>query len=154
VINVVIVDPANHQTIYLASNSGLFVSTDGGFNWTQGVAPAGDVRSLVLDPTSSAAARILYAGINGSGVFQSTDGGLTWSSVLNATTPAVAGKLPGGGFSKVVVALAPATSPPNPGGIRVIYATMVGTAGAPDPLGVFRSTDQGITWNAQAAAGL
>src|SRR5262249_36511125 len=87
-------------------------------------------------------------------VFQSTDGGLTWSSVLNATTPAVAGKLAGGGFSKVVVALAPATSPPNPGGIRVIYATMVGTAGAPDPLGVFRSTDQGITWNAQAAAGL
>ena len=34
VINVVIVDPANHQTVYLASNSGLFVSHDGGFNWT------------------------------------------------------------------------------------------------------------------------
>ena len=43
VINVVIVDPANNQTVYLASNFGLFVSTDGGFNWTQGVAPAGDV---------------------------------------------------------------------------------------------------------------
>jgi photosystem II stability/assembly factor-like uncharacterized protein len=154
VINVVIVDPANNQIIYLASNSGLFVSTDGGFNWTQGVAPAGDVRSLVLDPTSPAAARILYAGITGSGVFQSTDGGLLWTPVLNATTPAVAGKLAGGGFSKVVVALAPATSPPSPAGIQVIYATMVGTGGAPDPLGVFRSTDQGNTWNAQAATGL
>ena len=153
VINVVIVDPANSQIVYLASNSGLFVSTDGGVNWTKGVAPAGDVRSLVLDPTSPAGARILYAGITGSGVFQSTDGGLHWTSVLNATTPAVAGKLAGGGFSKVVVALAP---PPTPAvvGIQVLYATMVGTAGAPDPLGLFRSTDQGNTWNAQAAAGL
>jgi photosystem II stability/assembly factor-like uncharacterized protein len=154
VINVVIVDPANNLTVYLASNSGLFVTTDGGFNWTKGVAPAGDVRSLVFDPTSPAAARILYAGITGSGVFQSTDGGLHWTPVLNATTPAVAGKLAGGGFSKVVVALAPATSPPSPAGIQVIYATMVGTGGAPDPLGVFRSTDQGNTWNAQAATGL
>jgi hypothetical protein len=154
VINVVIVDPVNNQTIYLASNSGLFVSTDGGFNWTKGVAPAGDVRSLVLDQTSPATARILYAGITGSGVFQSTDGGLHWRPVLNATTAAVVGKLAGGGFSKVVVALAPATSPPSPAGIRVIYATMVGTGGAPDPVGVFRSTDQGVTWNAQAAAGL
>ena len=51
----------------------------------------------------------------------------------------------------VVVALAPATSPPNPAGIQVIYATMVGTGGAPDPLGLFRSTDRGVTWNAQTA---
>ncbi len=31
-ITVVIVDPADPQTVYLASNAGLFVSTDGGFN--------------------------------------------------------------------------------------------------------------------------
>jgi photosystem II stability/assembly factor-like uncharacterized protein len=154
VINVVIVDPANHQTVYLASNAGLFVSRDGGFNWTKGVAPFGDVNALELDATSPAGARVLYAGINGSGVFQSTDGGLNWTAVLNAATPAVAGKLAGGGFSKVVVALAPATSPPNPAGIQVIYATMVGTGGAPDPLGLFRSTDRGVTWNAQTATGL
>jgi len=154
VINVVIVDPANHKTVYVASNFGLFVSTDGGFNWTKGVAPGGDVRSLVLDPTSPAAARILYAGITGSGVYQSTNGGLNWTAVLNAATPAVAGKLAGGGFSKVVVALAPPTSPPKPAGIQVIYATMVGTGGAPDPLGLFLSKDQGATWTAQAATGL
>jgi hypothetical protein len=58
-ITVVIVDPANTQTLYLASSADLFVSTDGGFNWTQGVAPAGDVRSLALDTTSPAGARIL-----------------------------------------------------------------------------------------------
>jgi protein involved in polysaccharide export with SLBB domain len=154
VINVVIVDPANHQTVYLACNSGLFVSNDGGFNWTQGVAPGGDVRSLQLDTTSPPGARILYAGITGSGVVQSTDGGLTWTKILTTATPAVAGKLGGGGFSKIVVALAPPTSPANLAGIQVLYATMVGTGGAPDPVGVFLSTDQGATWTAQAAAGL
>ena len=71
VINIVLVDPANHQTVYLACNSGLFVSNDGGFNWTQGVAPAGDVRSLQLDLTSPPAARILYAGVTGAGVVRS-----------------------------------------------------------------------------------
>ena len=90
IINVVIVDPANSQTLYLASNRGLFVSTDGGLNWTQGTAPSGDVRSLVLDPTSPAAARILYAGIRGAGVVQSTDGGRNWTTILNSATPAVA----------------------------------------------------------------
>lgn len=154
VINVVIVDPANPQVVYLASNFGLYVSTDGGFMWTKGVAPAGDVRSLELDASSPAAARILYAGINGSGVFRSNNGGRNWTAILNAATPAVAAKLAGGGFSKVVVALAPPTSPPAPAGIQVIYATMVGNGGAPDPVGLFMSTDQGATWTARTAAGL
>ena len=45
----------------------------------QGRVPGGDVRSLSLDPTSPAAARILYAGVSGVGVVQSTDGGLNWN---------------------------------------------------------------------------
>src|SRR5690348_6721807 len=58
-INVILVDPANSQTLYLASTTGVFRSTDGGLNWTFGAGAAGDARSLVLDPTSSAAARVL-----------------------------------------------------------------------------------------------
>ncbi len=158
IINVVLVDPANSQTVYLASNRGLFVSTDGGLNWTQGTVPAGDVRSLVLDPTSPAAARILYAGVRGVGVVQSTDGGQNWTTILNAATPVVAASLAGGGFtgiSKVVVALAPPTAPANPAGIQVLYATMVGTGvtfGAADAIGVFQSTDQGGTWTTRATS--
>ena len=131
-ITVVIVDPANTQTLYLASSAGLFVSTDGGFNWTQGAVPAGDVRSLALDTTSPAGARILYAGVTGVGVVQSTDGGRNWHAILNAATPAVAAALTGGGFGKVVVALAPPASPASPAGIQVLYATMVGTGSAPN----------------------
>jgi HYDIN/CFA65/VesB-like, Ig-like domain len=160
VINVVIVDPANSQVIYLACNAGLFVSTDGGFNWAQGAAPGGDVRSLVLDPTSPAAARILYAGVTGVGVVQSTDGGQNWATILNATTPAVSTALSGGGFSgirKVVVALAPPTSPPNAAGIQVLYATMVGAGvafGAPDSIGLFQSTNHGGAWTTRATSGV
>ena len=153
-ITVVLVDPANTQTLYLASSAGLFVSTDGGFNWTQGVAPAGDVRSLALDATSPAGARILYAGVSGVGVVQSTDGGGNWHVILNAATPAVAAALAGGGFGKVVVALAPPASPASPAGIQVLYVTMVGTGAAPPTVGLFQSTDQGNTWNARAAGGL
>lgn len=156
VINVVIVDPANSQRLYLASNRGLFVSTDGGLNWTQGTAPAGDVQSLVLDATSPANARVLYAGVRGTGVVQSTNGGAAWTTILSATTTVVATNLGAGGFtgiSRVSVALAPPTSPPNAAGIQVLYASMVGTGvafGAADAIGVFRSTDRGVTWTQRA----
>ena len=157
IINVVIVDPANGQRLYLACNGGLFVSTDGGFNWTQGTAPAGDVRSLVLDATSPANARILYAGISGTGVVRSADGGRNWATILNAATPAVATSITAGGFGgvgKVVVALAPPASPANPAGIQVLYAALVGTGlpfGSADSLGLFQSTDQGGNWTSRAS---
>lgn len=164
IINVVLVDPANHLTVYLASNAGLFVSQDGGFNWTQGNAPFGDVRSLQLDTTSPAGARILYAGITGAGVVQSTDGGLNWNSIFTGATPVLANELATAGtpgpvrsVGKFIIALAPPTSPAAPGGIQVMYATVEGRpvnrpakpTDAPDPIGVFMSIDQGATWTMQ-----
>ena len=162
VITVVIVDPANTQALYLASNAGIFFSTDGGFNWTKGVSPAGDVRSLALDTTSPVGARILYAGVSGVGVVQSTDGGRNWQTILNVATPAVATALTGlglSGISKVVVALAPPAATPNPAGVQVLYATMEGDDPSlpNDPsstVGLFQSTDQGATWSARSATGL
>ena len=40
-INVIIVDPANSLIVYLASNAGVFRSTDGGQTWTQGLGSGG-----------------------------------------------------------------------------------------------------------------
>jgi photosystem II stability/assembly factor-like uncharacterized protein len=157
-INVIIVDPANSQILYLSSTSGVFRSTDGGQNWTLGAGSAGDARSLVLDTTSPANARILYAGVNGAGVIRSNDGGQNWAPILNAATPAVAAALaavPGSGFGKVIIDLAPPTTPPNANGVQVLYAALQGTgAGVADPLGLFMSTDQGANWAQQAAAGM
>jgi Abnormal spindle-like microcephaly-assoc'd, ASPM-SPD-2-Hydin len=152
-INVIIVDPSNSNVLYLGGTNGLFRSTDGGRNWTQGTNGGGDARSLVLDSTSPAANRILYAGISGSGVRQSTNGGQTWTQVLSAATPAVATALGGGGIGEVIVDLAPATSPAAAGGIQVLYTAMEGTGGAPDP-SLFRSIDQGANWNQQTGTGM
>lgn len=155
-INVIIVDPANSNILYLASTSGCFRSTDGGLNWTQGVNSGGDARSLVLDTSSPVGSRILHAGISGLGVFRSNDGGQNWTQILSAATPAVAaavGAAPAG-FSKAIVAIAPPTSPPNPGGVQVLYVTLEGTGGAADPVGVFLSTDQGATWTQRTATGM
>jgi hypothetical protein len=158
-INTIIVDPANSQTLYLASSFGVFRSTDAGLNWTQGAGSGGDARSLVLDASSPANARILYAGISGSGVIQSTDGGQNWTQILSSTTGAVAtalGAVAGTTMNQVVLDLAPATSPPAGGGIQVLYVAIAtsGPTNAPDPLGVFMSTDQGATWTQRAAAGM
>jgi hypothetical protein len=164
-INVVIVDPANSNTVYCAASNGVWVSTDGGQSWTFGVNSGGDVRSLVLDPTSPATARILYAGIvssesrgaAGRGVFTSTNGGASWAPILTGSTPVVAaavGPAPHG-FSKVIVALAPPTATPNPGGIQVIYVTLEGTgSGVNDPVGLFLSTNQGATWTGRTATNM
>jgi len=162
-INVVIVDPADTTTLYLASNTAIFRSTDGGLNWTQGNNSGGDARSLVLD-TSSTGSRILYAGISGSGVFRTNDGGLNWTQILSAATPAVATAIASGtttGIGKVVVDIAPPTSPPNPSGVQVIYVSLEGTGGPPppppptsDPVGIFLSTDQGATWSQRTANGM
>jgi hypothetical protein len=161
--NVLIVDPANGQNVYLACSSGMFFSRDGGQNWTQGTGAFGDARSMALDATSPVNARILYAGVTGQGVFQSTDGGGSWTAILSQATTVLATALcptltcvPPRTFGMFVVALAPPTAIPNPAGIQVLYATMEGnpTPPAPNPVGIFISTDQGTTWTQQGGTGI
>ena len=128
-INVVIVDPANTTTLYLASTKGVFISTDGGPDWRQGVTPtgniSGDSRSLVLD-TSATGSRILYIGVTDIGVFRSNDGDLNWISILDRTTPAVKTAIGSGDFGKVVVDIAPPMSPPNLIGVQILYVSLRG----------------------------
>ena len=134
----ILVDPIDTAILYLASNTAIFRSTDGGVNWIQGSNSGGNVRSLVLD--TSTGSRILYAGISGhSVVFRSNDGGLNWTQILSGATPDVQTAIGSGGFGKVVVDIAPPISPPNPIGVQIIYASLQGTGGAPDPLGIFIS---------------
>jgi photosystem II stability/assembly factor-like uncharacterized protein len=163
-INVIIVDPANSAVVYLAASTGVWRSTDGGQNWKLGTGSVGDARSLVLDRTSPAGARILYAGLSGQGVVQSTDGGQSWSPtpILDSATPAVAAVLatvPGATITQVVVDLAPPTAPPAANGIQVIYVAIAGrlptsTTTFPDPVGLFVSINQGATWTKQAATNM
>ena len=130
-ITTILVDPSNSDALYLSAgrggfptvDGGLFFSTDAGVTWTPGTDGAGIAESLVLDTSSPAASRILYAGLYQKGVRKSTDGGQSWTAVLDATTQAVidAGAT---GFTKVMVSLAPTSSPPNPDG-QVLYAALL-----------------------------
>ena len=159
-VNVIIVDPGNSNLLYLGASNGLFRSTDGGWNWTQGTNGGGDARSLVLDRTSPSANRRLYAGVKSSGSVSPPTVGKAGPEILTAATPAVAALLPPNStIGETLVDLAPPTSPPDPAGIQVLYTSMqgrrtVGGCGVPDPVGFFRSTDQGATWNAQTATAM
>lgn len=158
-INIIIVDPANSNVLYLAAANGVYTSLDGGQNWTASAGiPSADTRSLELDLSTPANARILFAGVAGVGVYISRNGGQTFTQTSFAASTAVKTALTAAGasnFTRVAVALAPPTSPtPNLNGVQVIYVALAGQYGGADPIGIFLSTDQGTTWKQQTAAAL
>ena len=64
------------------AGGGVGVSEDFGVTWkdsSQGL-PGKSVTSIVVDPRSPKAARVLYASVFEGGVFKSADGGNTWTS--------------------------------------------------------------------------
>ena len=140
-ITAVIVDPANTQTVYLASNAGLFVSTDGGLQLDARACPQRDVRLTVARTRTSPGSSHFVCWRQRRwrrSIHLTADS--TGRRFLMPPTPAVSAALAGGGFGKVVVALAPPAAVPNPAGIQVLYATMVGTGSAPNTVGLFQST--------------
>jgi photosystem II stability/assembly factor-like uncharacterized protein len=75
-INRMIIDPANENSVVVASNSGIFKTSNGGTNWTK-VSNRTGVQDLKATPGSFA---IQYAAQNSVGVLKSIDGGDSWST--------------------------------------------------------------------------
>lgn len=91
------IDPANPNRLYVAQYSvvsgskitsgGLYLSTDGGVNWTRVL--AGAPRDVILDPSNP---QNVYAGFSrieadtdpAFGLYHSTDGGSTWAAMFTA----------------------------------------------------------------------
>jgi len=84
-VTVLVIDPKSPTTLYAATDSGLFKSTDGSRTWSASdaglptnVGPPQNayyVSALAIDPVTPTT---LYAGRNSDGIFKSTDGGSSW----------------------------------------------------------------------------
>lgn len=123
------VAPTNPRTLYVATNRGLFTSTNPAAGWTRlnldatvAVENVSDV-SLVAGQTGH-----LYAAIRGMGVYSTTNPLVAWTRVF---TPPAGDRISLG------------TAPSN---ARRVYAS-VQNAGGADNLEVYTSADAGTMWN-------
>src|SRR5690606_2653899 len=69
--------PAAPGTLYAGTNTGVFVTTNGGTSWTLGAASPTGPYTLVADPFVATTA---WAGTIAGGVFETTDAGTSWNS--------------------------------------------------------------------------
>jgi uncharacterized protein (TIGR03437 family) len=146
-IGAIVVNTANSQIVFCASDAGVWRSSDGGQTWTKTL--AGVATSLALDPGGPDS---VYAaignvagnlfGIDGSpnGVYHSTDGGLTWQALTGTGLPAA-------NAGRIQIAMAP--SQPTTIYAQIQDAPGTGTFGAypwGSLLGIYKSTDGGNSW--------
>jgi photosystem II stability/assembly factor-like uncharacterized protein len=153
--DMVLIDRADANVIYVVGDGRLLKSTDGGASWTTASSGIiGPVYKVVVDPSKST---ILYA-LSSTGVFKSVDGGVTWapSNSGNGSALAIDPNNPAvlylGAVSGVLKTVDAATSWTAVNGgldIQRLYALAVraGTlyAGTADN-GVFQSGDGGASW--------
>jgi photosystem II stability/assembly factor-like uncharacterized protein len=127
-----VMDPRTPTTLYAASNTGVFKTTDNGETWFLTGLYARRVFSLAIDPVNP---ELIYAGTDGEGLFRSTDGGAHW---IASADPLM--------FDKVIYSLAVDPIQPSilyAGGRRIHQdGTSTGDWGG----GVFKSEDSGLTW--------
>ena len=127
-----IVVPAS-DTVLVATNDGLYRSTDGGQKFTNVL----DGFITCLLPGTARPKETIYAGVYGVGVMKSTDGGRTFRNLFH--NPGSPTSLPFGNLEL-------AQSESNP---RILLVSMQYTPPDSDPVyrGVFRSTDGGAHWH-------
>jgi photosystem II stability/assembly factor-like uncharacterized protein len=139
-----VVHPTNGQILLAAKTSitntapdGIYRSTNGGTTWT--LVQAGAGFSVTMDAAGNAFAALsptIPATPNG-GVFRSRDSGATWTAANGAGATA----LPWQNSGAIRMAVAPSNS-------AIVYVSL---AAADRSLqGVYKTTDNGATWNALA----
>lgn len=132
--------------------NGMYKSTDGGVHWSHcGLEDSRQVGRVLIDPHDPnlvlvAALGHAYGPNEERGVYRSGDGGQTWSKVLSK--------------GSMVGAVDLGSDPSRPG---IVYAAMYETHRPPwsqyQPVegpgsGIYKSTDEGLTWFEVSGAGL
>jgi photosystem II stability/assembly factor-like uncharacterized protein len=120
-VNGIAVAPSSPSTIFAATDSGLYKTTDGGANWAQS-GSFSNVYAVIFDPQNP---QTLYVSAAYAGIFKSTDGGGKWPAI-NSGFPNASGP------AAKVLAIDPLNH-------SLIYAT--------GRDGIFRSTNGGANWS-------
>ena len=132
-ISRVVIDPSTAGTVattrlYVASDFGLYVSTDGGASFT--LSRSGLATDVVMDPTDPA---VLYAAIYNTGVYKTVNSGTAWTLMPTGFATSM---------RRINLAIAP--SAPD-----TLYAS-VQSSGS-DLAGIWRTTDGAVTWSKSTA---
>jgi photosystem II stability/assembly factor-like uncharacterized protein len=145
------VAPSNPDIVYAGAGdpiggslgNGMWKSTDAGTTWQHiGLEDTVKIDSIVVDPTDPNLVLVSALGDathHGGGVYRSTDGGQSWTNVLKATDYDGTRDLQSA-FDDPSVILA-ATQGTGGGGFGA------GANHKTKPPQVFKSTDEGLTWN-------
>jgi uncharacterized protein (TIGR03437 family) len=149
-IAAIAVSPTDSNVVICGSRrNGIFRSADAGATWSS-VLPGAPGDSVVFDPTSgdSVWAALGSTGTSSrAGVYHSTDAGLTWTRVTGTGTAS----LPTANIGRIELAIAP--SSPATMYAQIASITAPGTSTAP-LLGVYKTTDAGLTWRNTTTASL
>jgi len=80
----IIINPQDKNNVIIGTTKGIYVTANGGTNWTQTYTSPNSstnwVQDLDADPTNF---NIQYGSVRNFGIVKSTDGGLTWSTILD-----------------------------------------------------------------------
>ena len=120
-------DPDNSNIILLASNDGIYRTTNGGTSWSQ--VQGGSFRDIDLNPLGSANT---YYATTSDDVYRSTDNGASWSNIYTIS-----------GANRLAIA----TTVDDSDYLYVLASNSSGSG----LLGVWRSTDSGDTFTQQVS---
>jgi photosystem II stability/assembly factor-like uncharacterized protein len=118
------IDPVTPANQYIATNSGVWKTTNGGTSWSSALAGItnSNVHALAVDPTTTPST--VYAAAS-MGVFKTTDGGASWTLVSGGSN----------GISPLATFLSVAIDPVTP---ATLYAGLQG--------GAYKTTNGGTFW--------
>jgi photosystem II stability/assembly factor-like uncharacterized protein len=135
--NKLMIDPNNSNRMVANSYSGVIYSLNGGLNWTLAIGTVGSIDDVQFKPNDT---NTIYA-CSTQKLFKSTDGGASFSAIYNfpatsiATNIAVTPAVP----NNVYIAYNPSTASPTTNVYRAFG-------------GVYKSTDEGVTFTQIASA--
>ncbi|MEJ5245326.1 MAG: T9SS type A sorting domain-containing protein [Bacteroidota bacterium] len=116
-----VINPSNPNILLVATNNGLYRTTNAGTNWTS--VQNGDFWDVKLNPADP---NIVYAATT-SQIYRSTNGGINWTSVSSIS-----------GSTRIALAVTPADS-------ANVYALSSNGSGAYN--GLYRSTNSGSSFS-------